>query len=65
MNEMEMARSLDLQDRFINTKCTKYMLLNKQIARAESTIALFARVNTDNGHFWKLIVLLLVGKQYC
>jgi hypothetical protein len=44
MNEMEFARSLDLQDRFINTKCTKYMLLNNQIEKAEATIGLFARV---------------------
>eukprot|EP00158_Paraphelidium_tribonemae_P006331 Partr_v1_DN27777_c0_g1_i2_m67387 putative NatA auxiliary subunit len=40
MNE---ARSLDMQDRFINSKCAKYMLRVDNVAEAEQTIALFAR----------------------
>ncbi|RIB24053.1 hypothetical protein C2G38_2134138 [Gigaspora rosea] len=40
MNE---ARELDLQDRFINSKCSKYMLRNDQIEEAEQKIGLFTR----------------------
>ncbi|CAG8471960.1 12678_t:CDS:10, partial [Acaulospora colombiana] len=40
MNE---ARELDLQDRFINSKCSKYMLRNGQDTDAEKTIGLFTR----------------------
>ncbi|KAJ3321820.1 N-alpha-acetyltransferase 16, NatA auxiliary subunit [Boothiomyces sp. JEL0866] len=43
MESMDFARSLDLQDRFINSKCTKYKLQNDKIADAEATIALFTR----------------------
>jgi len=37
------ARELDLQDRFINTKCTKYMIRNNNISEAENTISLFTK----------------------
>ncbi|KNC98047.1 peptide alpha-N-acetyltransferase complex A subunit NAT1 [Spizellomyces punctatus DAOM BR117] len=40
MNE---AREMDLQDRYINSKCTKYMLRNDRLGEAEQTIALFTR----------------------
>ncbi|RIB03098.1 NMDA receptor-regulated protein 1-domain-containing protein [Gigaspora rosea] len=40
MNE---AHELDLQDRFINSKCSKYMLSNDQIKEAEQKIGLFTR----------------------
>ncbi|KAI8996075.1 NMDA receptor-regulated protein 1-domain-containing protein, partial [Gaertneriomyces semiglobifer] len=40
MNE---GREIDLQDRYINSKCTKYMLRNDKTTEAEDTIALFAR----------------------
>jgi peptide alpha-N-acetyltransferase len=43
---MDEARLLDLQDRFINTKCTKYMIRAHDIDKAEKTIALFARVRS-------------------
>ncbi|KAI9324644.1 NMDA receptor-regulated protein 1-domain-containing protein [Zopfochytrium polystomum] len=43
MECMDAARKLDLQDRFINSKCTKYMLRNDQVQQAESTISLFCR----------------------
>ncbi len=41
MNE---ARELDLQDRFINTKCAKYYARACEFDAAEKTIVLFARV---------------------
>lgn len=44
MDCMNTARELDLQDRFINTICTKYMLRNDQQKLAEDTIGLFTRV---------------------
>ncbi|KAJ3030244.1 hypothetical protein HDV00_008997 [Rhizophlyctis rosea] len=43
MKAMNEARELDLQDRNVNSKCTKYMLRNDQVAEAEKTIALFTR----------------------
>lgn len=41
MNE---ARELDLQDRFINSKCAKYLLRADRVEEAEKTISLFTRV---------------------
>ncbi|RKP26093.1 NMDA receptor-regulated protein 1-domain-containing protein, partial [Syncephalis pseudoplumigaleata] len=38
---MVQARQLDLQDRFVNSKCTKYLLRNEQAEEAEKTIGLF------------------------
>ncbi|KAI9268981.1 NMDA receptor-regulated protein 1-domain-containing protein [Phascolomyces articulosus] len=40
---MNTARELDLQDRFVNSKCAKYMLRNNQVEEAEKTLALFTR----------------------
>ncbi|ORZ01390.1 NMDA receptor-regulated protein 1-domain-containing protein [Syncephalastrum racemosum] len=37
------ARELDLQDRFINSKCAKYMLRAGDIERAEQLMGLFTR----------------------
>jgi peptide alpha-N-acetyltransferase len=42
---MNDARELDLQDRFINSKSTKYHIRNDNVERAEKSIALFARVS--------------------
>ncbi|KAF8982870.1 N-alpha-acetyltransferase 16, NatA auxiliary subunit [Entomortierella lignicola] len=39
------ARELDLQDRFINSKCTKYMLRAEKMEDAEKTVVLFARAD--------------------
>ncbi|KAF9394805.1 hypothetical protein CPC16_010160 [Podila verticillata] len=39
------ARELDLQDRFINSKCTKYMVRADNIADAEKTVVLFTRAD--------------------
>ncbi len=44
MKEMDFARNLDLQDRFVNSECAKYMLFNLDTAQAVKTIALFAKV---------------------
>lgn len=41
MEWMNQARELDLQDRYVNSKCTKYMINNNQIRLAEKTISLF------------------------
>ena len=40
---MNTARKMDLQDRFVNSKCVKYMLRAGQIEEAEKTISLFTR----------------------
>ncbi|KAF9421043.1 N-alpha-acetyltransferase 15, NatA auxiliary subunit [Podila epigama] len=45
MEAMNEARELDLQDRFINSKCTKYMLRADKVAEAEKTIVLFSRAD--------------------
>ncbi|KAL5035235.1 hypothetical protein, variant [Batrachochytrium dendrobatidis JEL423] len=43
---MNQARFLDLQDRCINSKCTKYMLANNALKEAEETISLFTRAES-------------------
>ncbi|KAG2219992.1 hypothetical protein INT45_001891 [Circinella minor] len=42
-DQMNIARELDLQDRFINSKCAKYMLRVNRIEEAEEILALFTR----------------------
>ncbi|KAI9303102.1 NMDA receptor-regulated protein 1-domain-containing protein [Cunninghamella echinulata] len=44
MNE---ARELDLQDRFINSKCAKYLLRADRLEEAEKTIGLFTRRDVE------------------
>ncbi|KAF9115827.1 N-alpha-acetyltransferase 15, NatA auxiliary subunit [Mortierella sp. AM989] len=48
MEALNEARELDLQDRFINTKCTKYMLRADKMAEAEETVVLFTREDIPN-----------------
>ncbi|KAF9139205.1 N-alpha-acetyltransferase 16, NatA auxiliary subunit [Mortierella sp. GBA39] len=48
MGALNEARELDLQDRFINTKCTKYMLRADNMADAEKTTILFTRADIPN-----------------
>lgn len=43
------ARQLDLADRYINTKCTKYALRADKVAQAESWIGLFTRDGDSGG----------------
>ncbi|KAF9138665.1 N-alpha-acetyltransferase 16, NatA auxiliary subunit [Mortierella sp. GBA39] len=45
MNVLNEARELDLQDRFINSKCSKYMLRADKMAEAEKTVVMFARAD--------------------
>lgn len=40
---MDEARTLDLADRYLNSKCAKYMLRAGQIAKAEETCSFFTR----------------------
>jgi len=44
---LDHGRSLDLADRYVNSKCTKYMLRADLVDRAAATIALFLK--SDNG----------------
>lgn len=47
---MDGARQLDLGDRYINNKTTKYLLRAGQVEAAQATIALFARHEGDPQH---------------
>jgi len=47
MECINQARELDLQDRYINTKCTKYMIRNDHLAEAEATIGLFTKADSE------------------
>jgi len=42
---MNTARELDLQDRYVNSKATKYYLLADDISSAIATINLFTKVS--------------------
>ncbi|KAF9284862.1 N-alpha-acetyltransferase 16, NatA auxiliary subunit [Mortierella alpina] len=48
MDALSEARELDLQDRFINTKCVKYMLRADKMAEAEKIAVLFTRADIVN-----------------
>lgn len=43
------ARKMDLSDRFVNTKCTKYALRADNVPQAESWISLFTRDGDSGG----------------
>ena len=45
---MDSARQMDLADRYLNTKATRYMLRNNQVDTAAKTIALFTK-DGENG----------------
>ncbi|KAL2313145.1 N-terminal acetyltransferase A complex subunit nat1 [Schizosaccharomyces pombe] len=49
MEIMDHARKLDLQDRFINGKCAKYMLRNDENELAAKTVSLFTRNEAVGG----------------
>jgi tetratricopeptide (TPR) repeat protein len=42
-NVMDQGREIDLQDRFVNSKCVKYLLRAKRIADAERVVCLFTK----------------------
>ncbi|KAJ6782619.1 hypothetical protein PWT90_00172 [Aphanocladium album] len=46
---MDYARSLDLKDRYINSKAAKYQLRNNQNDKALKTVGLFTRADTVGG----------------
>jgi peptide alpha-N-acetyltransferase len=46
---VEHGRTLDLQDRYINNRATKYALMSDQPQKAEDTISLFTKSDGDGG----------------
>lgn len=48
VESLDDARELDLQDRFINAKCTKYMLRADKLTEAEKIVVLFTRADIAN-----------------
>jgi peptide alpha-N-acetyltransferase len=52
---MELARTLDTRDRYINTKAAKYMLRNDENDRALKTLGMFTRAETPGGPLADLI----------
>lgn len=46
---MDYARSLDLKDRYINSKSAKYQLRNNENDKALKTVGLFTRADTPGG----------------
>ncbi|KID74644.1 N-alpha-acetyltransferase 16, NatA auxiliary subunit [Metarhizium brunneum] len=46
---MDIARKLDLKDRYINSKAAKYQLRNNENDRALKTVGLFTRADTAGG----------------
>ncbi|PHH80846.1 hypothetical protein CDD80_6405 [Ophiocordyceps camponoti-rufipedis] len=46
---MDYARTLDLKDRYINSKAAKYQLRNNENERALKTVGLFTRADTAGG----------------
>ena len=46
---MDEAQSLDTADRYVNSKCAKYMLRVNQIAEASDLCSKFTRVSDGSG----------------
>jgi hypothetical protein len=64
---MEEARTLDLQDRFLNWKAAKYMLRAGRIESALSILGLFTKVSCFTASFLYIdteVVLSLVRKMH-
>eukprot|EP01126_Amoeba_proteus_P036540 TRINITY_DN3731_c0_g2_i14.p1 TRINITY_DN3731_c0_g2~~TRINITY_DN3731_c0_g2_i14.p1 ORF type:complete len:709 (+),score=149.41 TRINITY_DN3731_c0_g2_i14:223-2349(+) len=55
-NWMEKARSLDLADRYLNTKATLYFLRADKPKTAEETISIFTKVEADLEHNYNNIL---------
>ena len=45
---MDECRLLDLQDRYLNNKTTKYLLRNDEMDQAMATIAMFTKHEGDS-----------------
>lgn len=58
---MEEGRKLDLQDRFINSKSTKYLLRSNQVNKAIETISLFTKLDEDSPNGCKDLHLMQVN----
>lgn len=43
MNAMQEARELDGQDRFLNSKCAKYLVRAEKVKEAEEVLGLFTK----------------------
>jgi peptide alpha-N-acetyltransferase len=52
---MDQCRSLDLQDRYLNNKATKYFLKNDDFDSAAQTIAMFTKHDADTGDVQKTL----------
>lgn len=46
---MDEAQSMDLADRYLNTKATRYFLRADQITKAQETISLFTKPDAESG----------------
>ena len=51
---MDRARKMDLQDRYLNTKATRYMLRNDQVEEAKTTVALFTKDGDDRSNLFDM-----------
>lgn len=55
---MDEAQALDTADRFINSKCAKYMLKAGMVKEAEEMCSKFTRVReTDSGGMFEFMVV--------
>ncbi|KAG8906738.1 hypothetical protein FRB99_006229 [Tulasnella sp. 403] len=66
---MEEARCLDLQDRYLNTKCAKYLLRDGQIDAASAILGLFTKKDapspgSDLEEMQSLLYMLEEGRAY-
>ncbi|CUM68294.1 uncharacterized protein PRCAT00006016001 [Priceomyces carsonii] len=59
-NVMEEGRTLDLQDRFINSKSTKYLLRANKVNEAVDIISLFTKLDEDSVNGCKDLHLMQV-----
>lgn len=64
---MNRARQMDLQDRYLNTKATRYMLRNDQVDEAKATIALFTEDSEKRSNLFDMQCMwyeLEIAKSY-
>jgi tetratricopeptide (TPR) repeat protein len=54
VKDAEMARTLDLQDKYLNSKSAKYMLRAGMIEEAEKTLGIFFKPSEVNDHYLQL-----------